>query len=981
MNLVDLPIDQTGLSVRACNVLHRAGKNTLGEMMECTEDQLMGLRNAGRKTVDEILQKCEEYKKRINSGADAVMLESAETNIPDLEANPEAWLTSETGRAAIAAVLRASSPGIETLEQLSVRSYNLLRMSGIQTLSGLMTVSQEDLAGLPGMDDAALDEIQRLRGGWLKAHRAVLLEKTVSEKPDALPLADLISLPENRDAAVAYAEVHDCPIEALGLSNRAKNQLLKNGYEKLSDILFLTASELSALSAMGTQSVKDVLERRSAWLEQNAGDLRAILAGDTSVLRPPAPSDEALRAEILRLYDGVPYAGFSLQDFADKLPDNAETEQIKRCVGSLLAAGELEYVDYRCYRVYPKFAEVVQLCPKLSDRDKEIALRRLSGKTLEDVGKEYGVERERIRQIMKKCLHKAQTQLKAETGAELFDEDYYLYFYQTYALDRKDCAQWFGISTDSIIYLDLKTEKHLAEPLEDAQEDLRLGSGLRQRVRNYINRDKLFLDGRWIPKKRGVLERYVVENFCTEDVSYDEFQTLYNTFLQDQGVSYDEDVYLTDAVKPTRKNRLRDSRFLLWKQHETLRAYDIDGRDYADLISGLGLNDLENIEISTQKLVEEHPDVLAQYDIRDQYELHNLLRKILSNGDLHDFQIERTPNILFGQFDRNKAIMDIIAANAPITQQKLLEMIHEEYGHDAGTIAGTYLAPFSAYYHQGEYRTDQKLMTPEHQSALLDALDGDFYFIEKLKSIYCRMFPDADPEEINRRNLKSMGFEVRSNYALRNYSSLNAYFREMLTREDLLDITELRRRYTYVQAFSMNLMELKRSLEVVEYEPNKLIAFRRLNAAGIERADIEAFCDAVYDIVEDGSYFTIKSLRLAGFETQLYELGFSDWFYANLLLSDSRFSYVVTFRNYVFFKGKTEVTTRSFETALIRAAGSIDVYDLQRMLEETYGCTVSDRLDLIYKVQDSAVFYDRHMDRLYDSESRYWREVDEAEGL
>ena len=69
----------------------------------------------------------------------------------------------------------------------------------------------------------------------------------------------------------------------------------------------------------------------------------------------------------------------------------------------------------------------------------------------------------------------------------------------------------------------------------------------------------------------------------------------------------------------------------------------------------------------------------------------------------------------------------------------------------------------------------------------------------------------------------------------------------------------------------------------------------------------------------------------------------------------------------------------SFETALIRAEGSLDVYDMQRILEETYGCTVSDRSDLIYKVAGSGVYYDKHLDRLYESENRYWRDVDETE--
>ena len=152
-------------------------------------------------------------------------------------------------------------------------------------------------------------------------------------------------------------------------------------------------------------------------------------------------------------------------------------------------------------------------------------------------------------------------------------------------------------------------------------------------------------------------------------------------------------------------------------------------------------------------------------------------------------------------------------------------------------------------------------------------------------------------------------------------------------------------------------------------------------AAGVFRADIEDFCDAVFAWVEDGAYFTAKSLRSSGFCSELYELGFSDRFYASLLLSDPRFSYGEAFRAIILYKGKADVTVRDFETSLVRDAGSIDVYDLQREMEEVYGCTVPDRQDLIYKADGGELWYDRHLDRLYDSQARYWREIDETEGM
>ena len=54
----DLPIDEMYLTVRAYNVLHRAGINTLGQLVEAYQsDRLLGLRCMGRKTYAEITEK------------------------------------------------------------------------------------------------------------------------------------------------------------------------------------------------------------------------------------------------------------------------------------------------------------------------------------------------------------------------------------------------------------------------------------------------------------------------------------------------------------------------------------------------------------------------------------------------------------------------------------------------------------------------------------------------------------------------------------------------------------------------------------------------------------------------------------------------------------------------------------------------------------------------------------------------------------
>ena len=60
--LRSISIDTLKLSARAQNVLHRAEKHTLYDLLPCTEEELLSLPSAGQKTVQEILQKIAEYR-------------------------------------------------------------------------------------------------------------------------------------------------------------------------------------------------------------------------------------------------------------------------------------------------------------------------------------------------------------------------------------------------------------------------------------------------------------------------------------------------------------------------------------------------------------------------------------------------------------------------------------------------------------------------------------------------------------------------------------------------------------------------------------------------------------------------------------------------------------------------------------------------------------------------------------------------------
>lgn len=58
--ILELTIEELDLSVRSYNCLKRAGINTVGELVRKTEDEMMKVRNLGKKSLEEVEQKLEE---------------------------------------------------------------------------------------------------------------------------------------------------------------------------------------------------------------------------------------------------------------------------------------------------------------------------------------------------------------------------------------------------------------------------------------------------------------------------------------------------------------------------------------------------------------------------------------------------------------------------------------------------------------------------------------------------------------------------------------------------------------------------------------------------------------------------------------------------------------------------------------------------------------------------------------------------------
>ena len=64
---MSMTIDELELSVRSFNCLKRAGINTVEELCNKTPDEMMKVRNLGKKSLDEVLNKLEELNLKLRT--------------------------------------------------------------------------------------------------------------------------------------------------------------------------------------------------------------------------------------------------------------------------------------------------------------------------------------------------------------------------------------------------------------------------------------------------------------------------------------------------------------------------------------------------------------------------------------------------------------------------------------------------------------------------------------------------------------------------------------------------------------------------------------------------------------------------------------------------------------------------------------------------------------------------------------------------
>lgn len=900
---------------------------------------------------------------------------------------------------------------------LSVRSTNALHRGDVFTIAQLLPLTEGELKSLPNVGQKSADEILTAIAQISQGTG----DYQLTERPPQMPVS---VLPEATSFFISDsgAMIADMSIEELDLSVRASRCLTSVGITMASQLWGKTAEDLKEIKNMGILTVKEVVEQFNkhaqkteavtpqAYLEMSPEIqlCQKMTVDYADVLGVKSPLLFELLLPGIETYFGADTSieKHKYESSPDLLAalfcDRALMEHLKSCILNVVNRNDAVSVSWLRSQFPPHLSAVIsagvedlisdgaliqsengieQVFPTaaayfaeaITDKNSEFVLARIGGQTLEQIAIAHGLTRERVRQRIAKSLGKLRPTL---------DEDRYKEVFMRYAFDKKKFCFAFQEpeSTYNYLFDAYHFRKKELQPIEEMLQDTTVSKKLRKGVERWENKNYVFISGERVYRSRPELAACVARLYCKTEQRMEEFLELYQDTLDEIGLGDDERFIISS---PTYENKLAAADYILWKQSKRLRYYPMGNFDFGNLLATLDLQQYDNVEYSTLKFYRAYPELMHEYDLRDEYELHNLLKKLCQNGLISNLHFGRMPMIDFGTANRKSQMHDILFQTAPCTLSQVSAAYEDEYGMRADTASSQFLIFFPEFFSDKTFSLQNyqnHAMTPAQLCTIGKLLTADCYHIKELRELCKATLPETGLQLVNAYNLRKMGYRVFQDFAISTrFKSAADYYRFLLTSNDVVDLGEASPYLWQNGSFQSELYRLRHEYDIVEFSPKRYIGIRRLLDGGISKSDLCSYASEASRAVAYGDFFTISSLNRSGFSHPLQELGFEDCFYASILTeAKERFVYQRMGSNKLFRKGSTAddviVTLIEFVRWILEDIGSIDMYDLCEFILTEYGLSVR-RDKIITLIHGSSMYYDPISEKAYLNYDEYFEEV------
>lgn len=466
--------------------------------------------------------------------------------------------------------------------------------------------------------------------------------------------------------------VSDMSLKELNLTHRSYNALRRNGIFSAREILSLEYQSFLELKCIGAKSIEEVLDKLKGVIciqEQQNDYVRELQKAVEEIVedinhRCPDMARAVYFSQIQKtvyanpklvkkkgenvlknrelmnfIYaEPVTYKIFqrymqmilserrmmTTEELQRNLPDGFwDTVAFEKIIQELKTAGRIECIDNKILYHEPTVLE--QVMSMTDGKEKQAVILRLRGKTIEDIVKQTGIARSTVHRSMWDILSKIQKSY----------EDDFKYWYRTYDLKKEEFQYIFQISEESYQYLQLFSNRGGGRLLDMICEQT-LSDEQKERAYEILKNDYVFVKGNAVPiQKEPLMKTLLKENYSDCCGTITECYQLYRHLLEEQQLTYLETVRF--PTERAFESYIVRRNFILYKGSGKFRYYEIENRNLEQLFEKMHLEDFTGNKQSTKVLFDWYPELMEEYDIRDENELHNLMKK--NEGKLSGYHV------------------------------------------------------------------------------------------------------------------------------------------------------------------------------------------------------------------------------------------------------------------------------------------------------------------------------------------------------
>ena len=806
---------------------------------------------------------------------------------------------------------------------ISARLKNNLLHHKILMFDDFLKCTDERIKNFYGLGQKSIDEALNLKNNPENVYALIQIEEEEIEDFDKVSM-----LEETTNDEFIETIYSDFNFNDLGMSIRLKNCLYQNKINSVSLFLKTPISIIKTYKSLGKKTFEEVLKIKLQLLDINNSD-------NTSRI---------LYLFIKKITSNGPKTIIFIKNYL-ATNTNYDTNLF---IDDLNKLKNENKIDILTDGIAIKKISIKDYINSIEDtKIKNIMLMRLNGYTLEEIGNNIGVTRERIRQITYKFFNNLPDVYESK----------YKDVYEKYNFNEKEFSKIYNESKETYYFLKLAYDAGSYDILwglktSDFTDNQK---NIIKKLRNII---KLF--GKEIYCSKIEIIMALAEEYASNTITFEKFTTIYNTFVKmhpeiDLDISDERSI---EGILSRQDNIIFD----LGRKFRYIELLLVDKSIVDSLHKAL---DIEDGYYSTLVVYNNNCDLMKELDIRNEYELHSYLKKNITY--FPEIKLDRMPNFSLGRVDKHDFTLNKINELAPICIDDFLKIMEKNYGHKSNTFLSYLSTEFSDYINGDFIDSD---VVEIKDSLILDLrkiLTEPIYSLDLVKDILEKHNYININEIITKNNMYKIGYKIRNSYILRkDFDSVEDYFINLSKNNDFIPNENILESSTY----NVSIKRVQKAYDIVSISDKEFITITKLKKLGIDKEIMNKFCNDVLSSFENINYFTVYNIKNTIDTSWIDDNGFDDIFYECLIETIDNIKYlrINNQKIYSFIDDNVEVDDIINE---FMVDDSISVDELIDAIREKYGIDVSyDKL-----IYNNDKFYSRELNKLYLNKECYYKEV------